>query len=317
MLPPSGLKEIGHRRLAGPRLADDGHRGAGIDAEVHPADDLLAGDVGEIDLSEFQLAAGLVVGQGPGRIGLLTFFVDNLEDPLGAGEGGHDRVPDVGDVVEGADELPRPGEEARDEADGNAALEREQASDDGDGGEAQVAEDVHDGHEIAGPNLGPGTDAGQARVAGREGIDGERLETEGLDGLHAADALLDAAIDLAEGILLLPEELACPLRNGRREEKDEGNGDEAREGEEGIDKEHDDEGDDDCQTARDELNGGLGEGDAHRVDIVGDPAHEIAMAPPVEEGKRQGEEGSKERGPEAADKPLREAGHDPTGDGGR
>ena len=153
-------EEIHDRGLARARRPDEGGNAALPRVEADVVEDVFAAFVAEGHLLEFDLPADRAAGacDDDGPIRRLFGLVHYLEDALGAREGRLQRIVGVGEIVEGPRELARVGDEARDDADGDEALDGEDAAHGGHRSKAQVVDDVHEGHDEARPDLRPSPD---------------------------------------------------------------------------------------------------------------------------------------------------------------
>ena len=235
------------------------------------------GQVAELDVLEADLAADLRAfhreraGVGLGR------HVEHGEDALGAGDGRLDHVELGGEFVDGAPELPRVHHEGDDDAHRDAASQRQPAAGGHDEQERQVVDEVHRGAHQAAERLRPDADAAKAtgdRVERRLGL---RFAAEGLHGALAGDHLLGQAVELADGLLAFAEELARHAHDEAADDERERQRDAGHDGHPPADPDHEGEGPDQRDDRADELQHAGAEGVGHHVDVVREPAHELAV----------------------------------------
>jgi len=218
-------QQVDHRRLAAAGRADDGDALAGLNVQREILDQLTIRGVGEIHVVDGHRAVGTVDLLRVRRIGRLRGLVDQFKDAPRAGQRVLQLRHHAGDFVERLGVLVGVREEARQPADGQAAV---------DGGQRARKADrrVHQRIDEARAGVGQGGEerrleraVAQALVHLVERSKGLRLVAEGLNELLLADGLVDERGLLAARHGLQAEHRIRPLGDEvgdqQRERRDE------------------------------------------------------------------------------------------------
>ncbi len=270
-------EQIDDGRFTRARLADDGDLLSGLDLEIEILQNGLAGNVGEVDVTEGESAGHLFGTEIYLAFVDLGGFVHDLKHTLRAADCVEDRGELVRDLVDRTGELLGELDEKEDDCDLDAAVQREDDARDDDQEKADVVDDVHERTHNAAEDLR--LDAGFAKLAAdlAEALLRDLLAGERHDRAVAHDAFLNLCVELTEKLLLSDEIAAHALGDERGHENGDGNGDDADERHFPASVEHDGERADDDDQAGNERGNGLGDGIRDIFDIVGHTAHDVAV----------------------------------------
>ncbi|KFI56632.1 HAD-superfamily hydrolase [Bifidobacterium callitrichos DSM 23973] len=310
--------EVGDRRLAGAGGSDERDLLPGLGEHRHVVKHFLALHIAEVHVIETDVAAHRrdtavgrilptpVVGalarldqssvrvvrdvdeRDPAVI-LLDALVEQIEDALAARQRHDDGVELLRDLRdrhrEAFDERQEAHERAQRETGG--AGHRERAADQRADHVADVAELVVDGAQIAGELVGLVGGVIQTVVDLTEVVFGGLLVREHLDDLLPGHHLLDEAVELADGPLLLREVRAGAAGQHLGQEHHDRGDDEHHTGQRHAQVDHRGQDHDDLEHRGEDLRDGLGDHLAQRVDVVGVQAHHVAARVRVEIAERQ------------------------------
>ena len=249
-------------------------------------------------------------GDGLGRIGDLLGLVEQLEDALGRGDRRLHDVGDAGRLDDRERELARVLDERDDVAQRQLPRGDPQAADDGDGHVVEVGDEVHRRLDDPGDELGAVARLVQPVVLLVEPRDRLFLAAEHLDDGVAGVHLLDVAVERPGRGPLRDELLLRAARDEHGDDDRDRHRQQRDDRQDRIDREHQDQDPDDGQQRGDQLGQALLERLADVVDVVGDPAQDVAAGMAVEVLERQPAELLVGLAAEPVDGPLRDAGHD-------
>ena len=307
-------EEIDDGRLAGPRRADERDRLAGLRLERDVVEDERVWPVAKRDVVELHASADLRQRACRRGVVRLRRRVEELEHALGAGQRGLERVVEIRERPERLHEVLPVVDERRDDADAHEPLEREPAAQAREHDDEQVPEHRGQGHEEERVRVRVDPRAVDPLVLGAERGEHRLVAPEDGHDLLAADRLLHDAVERPEVLLQLREALAREHGDEAREPQHDRDDQEGSEREPAVEHEHRDEDadhrEDACQERRDVLRDGRIDG----VDVVREPAHQLAGRMALEEIHRQGLQVSEELPAEPLQGALRDAGHEPARD---
>ena len=277
--------------------------------EVHPVEPHVAGQGGVGDgavvvgmlpgphvgplLALGEVAVGALLGVDQGDVALirLRLLVDEIEDPLGAGQTHDHGVDLVGHLADVAGELLGHVEEGHHDADAEGqtreadvggAGEQQGAAHQGHDDVEHVADVVEDGHESIGVAVGPAGVFKEVVVDLVEVGHGLLLVAEDLDDLLAVHHLLHEALRAAQGLLLaneVPGGAAAHLPHHQDHHK---GAQQHHQGHPQAVVEHDAQDRQRHHSGDHQLGEALGDHLAQGVDVVGVVAHDIAVVMGIE-----------------------------------
>ena len=284
-------EQVHDRGLACARGADDRDRLAGRRLEGEVLDQGLVGLVAERDVVEPHTPGGLGPpgrnGGGRRMVGRLLRCVQELEDPLGRGEARLEQVHLARDLGDRHGELARVLDERLHVAEGHGSRGDEVAAECRDHHVVDVGEERHRRLDDPGQELRPEARLVEAAVLAVELVDRRPAPPEHLHERMPGVCLLDEPVQRA-GLLPLRREL--DLRAPRDEEGEhdcERDRDRRHRGEQRRDPEHDPEHAADRQDRGEELAEALLQRGREVVDVVRDPAQDVAVRVAVEVPQRQ------------------------------
>ena len=225
--------------------------------------------------------------QGDGPLVHLGLGVHHLKDPLGARQGGEEGGHLLGDLVQGLAHLLGVVEIDHQAAQVKALDDRQQSAECGGEGVADVHQVARHGHNHGGVEVGLLCRVPVGLIELAELILGLLLVGEGLDHLQPLDDLLDVAVHVAQGcLLLLIEAAAAPaqLVEQHHGERQHQGGDQEQLP---VDEKHHGHQAHEHQAAGAHGDHALLQGQLHVVRVVGEAAHQLAVGVLVKVGQRQ------------------------------
>ncbi len=304
-------EQVDDRGLARTGRADERDALTGPSVERHVVDDLRAGHVAERDVIERDVALHRRGRPARGRVVALGGCVEDLEDALGSGQSSLERVVEVGDLPQRLHEVLTVVHERRDDADADQPVEREPSTEPDEDDHEEVPEHGRERHQKQRVRVGRDARSIDALVLRAERRDGGIVALERGDDLLTRERLLHRPVERAEMLLQLAE--AAPREDGdeAREAQHDRHDEQRCEREPTIEHEHRDDDADHRHDARDQRRDVLRDRLVDRVDVVGEPAHQIARRVTIEVRHRQRLEMPEEIVAQATQRALRDPGHEP------
>ena len=245
------------------------------------------------------------------RIELLGDGIEELENPLGPGQGALHLVIEVAELAQRFGEAPRVGDEGGDGADRHQPLDRQAAPQAAEDGDVQVGEDAHHRHHQQRQGHGLNPDRAHRLVGGVETAQYLLLLAEGEHHPLAAVGLLENGVERPEPRLVAAKSGAGSAPHGPDQAEHQRKGEHRAEGEPGAEDEDDAEDARQGQNAGEELRGVVGKDPADGVHVVGQPAHQLPLAALVEKAQREALQVAKEIPAQIAHRLLGKAGEEP------
>ena len=282
--------ELGERRLAGAGLSDQRHGLTGGDRQVDVAQRPRVGVVGAVaerDLVEAHLAADLVQRDGAGRVDQLGLLVEQREDLVQSRHPGLVGGVELGELLDGVEEVVERGDEGEHHAGRRVAVDRLDAADEQDLHRDQRRQQL-DAREVGRVELDR-RPVGSAVLVVEcfELGDVAPLLAEGADDPDARQRLLQVAGDGRDLLPRQPVGVGGGDAEGQRAEAEDGQGDEGQQGQVEVQDEQDDHDPQQGQARLDERGQAVLDELVERLDVVGHPADEHAGAIARVEAHRQ------------------------------
>ena len=211
----------------------------------------------------------------------------SLKDALGAGHGRQQEIALLGELVDGHGRLPDKHQIAGQAADVGHAPQGHQAAHHRHNGVVDIGDADHRRHHGGGVALGPGARLAQGLVFGLENAQVGRLVVKDLDHLLAADHLLDVAVDVAQGGLLggvVGGAALCAEPDIQEHGRIAHHHDQ---GQLPVEDEQQHQGARQLDEALDGHGKAVVQRVGHRVHVVGEIAHDVAVELGVEKAQRQ------------------------------
>jgi hypothetical protein len=303
-------QQVDQRGLARAGRTDDGDLGAGRDVQADVLQHGLLRRIAEVHMAHDNVSARILQAESVRPVRRLRGFVQNLEDPLGAGDGGLEVVVDVGDFHKRPCELARVQQETGDQTDvTDAAVHEQDAAQYRNGQIAEIVDDIHQRHQIARPGQGADGHLAEGVVLLPEFLFHLRFASEGLDDGKAGDAFLHLAVQDAQVFLLGGEEPARMPGDDRGQKINENHAGQGDQRQQRAQAQHHDKDAEDGKAVGQQQRQRIGDGRADVVDVIGQPAHQFAVLAAVEEHQRQGLDLVKQRLADAGDHALADGRH--------
>ena len=281
-------EQVDHGGLSGARRSDERDGLAGLRFERDVVEDLRALAIAERHVIEANASADRLDRLRLGGVVRLGGRVDDLEDALGACQRALQHVVEVRERAERLHEVLPVVDERRDDPDGDEALEREPPAEACEHDHEEVSEHAGERHEEERVRVRVHARAINLLVLGAERREHRLVPTEDGHDLLPTDGLLHHAIQRTEVLLQLGEALAREHGDEAREPEHNGNDEQRREREPPVEHEHRDEDAEHREHAGEQRRDVLRDGLIDRVDVVGEPAHQLARRIALEEIHRQG-----------------------------
>ena len=241
-------------------------------------------------LGDIAVFVDLRIHQGHIAVILLRLLVQKLKDPLRAGQRHNDGVDLIAHLADGLVEGAGEQQEGYQRAGGQQLAvggDDQQRAHNGQNGVLDIAQVViHRAHHV-------GESAGLEGVVPKMVIELVKFRLTGIfvgEHLHhtlAAYHLLHIAVDCAQGLLLIDEELGGVSGHRLGDKEDSEDGQDHDGGEDGGGEEHGEEHHHDGDGGGDTLGDGLGDHLTQGVDVAGVAAHQVAHLMGVEIAHRQ------------------------------
>ena len=213
--------------------------------------------------------------------------VHDREEALGSGKGVQQEVAQLRHLVERHGRLANEHEVAREAAHVREAARRQKRAHDGHDGVVGVGHGHGDGHHGGRVGLGRRALLAQTLVARAEAREAPALARVGLHDLLAGAHLLDVAVERAQRGLHGREVTGAPLARHAHVGDERHVAGHRHEREAPVEHEQQDDGAHGLDGRLDDVGEAVVEGLGHRVDVVGEVAHDVAGACAVKEGQRQ------------------------------
>ena len=258
-----------------------------------------------------QGAVGVLLGthQGDGALVHLGLGIHHLKNPLGARQGGQEGGHLLGDLVEGLAHLLGVVEVDHQAAQVKALEDGQQSAEGGGEGVADVHQVTGDGHDHGGVVVGLLGSVPVGLVELFKLLLGLLLVGKGLDYLQALNHLLDVAVHITQGSLLLLIELTAAAAQALEEldghNKQQGGDDKQLP----VDKEHQAHQAHKHQAAGTQGDHALLQGQLYVVRVVGKAAHQLAVGVLVKVAQGQVLELVEQVLAQAVDAPLGQTDH--------
>jgi hypothetical protein len=246
-----------------------------------------AGLVAEADVLEPDLAADLGERGGRRRVGDLLVDLEQLEHALGRRDGGLHDTRHLGELAEVLAELPRVLDERLDVAEQHGARRHAQPADHGDRDVVEVGDEPDRRHDHARQEAGAERGLEQLLVLAAQPVLDLAAAAEHLDQRVAGERLLDLTVERPDVRPLGDEPLLRALRDpGGHHDRDR-HGDQRDDREQRRDPDQRDQHADRREQAAEDLAQALLQAHRDVVDVVGDPAQDLAVRLAVEVRQRQ------------------------------
>ena len=206
--------------------------------EVQIPDDGLPGNVGEVHVLHPHIALYIRQSFRILRVRFFRLRVDEGEDPLGGGEGTLQLGEDVGQLVDGAGELPGILDEAAQIPQPELPPEEQHRAEYAQHGQGHIVDEIHRGAGDRTIGLCHGVGIHGGAVLFVKPLQNLRLPAVGPDGFPAGEHLLHKAVQLPQPGAAPPEQGPHPGCQGPGEQGGEGDGHQEDQHQPGGDGEH-------------------------------------------------------------------------------
>ena len=264
-----------------------------------------------------------VHGHGLGRVLDLRFLVEQLEDALRPGDGTLHIGPHDRDLADRLIEALHQVDVGDDQAEGyglaaqRAAVEQKDAAGQCGYGQAQEAEGLQGWAERGGVAHGGDVGVAVGRVHLPEGLRRGTLPHEGLHLAYSGNVLLEIGVDVADFPAGLAElasgQAGQPVRQ-QVHDRDQGHGNQPVDV---VDDQHLDEDPDHCDHRQQHRDHHEVDALLQRVQVVGEPTHDIAGFVAVEVAERERMDPPEQRNPDPAHHTVADRRHHVEGQGAR
>ncbi len=280
-------EQLGDRRLAGARVADQGDRGPRRDVEVEVVQDVGELAVAEPDVIELDMALDLRKVKCSGAVDHLGLLVEHAEDAVERGGSGEERVVQLRELLNRVEEVGEVQREREQRSHGHAAVHDERTAEPEHDRRRDRGEHV-DGREVdAVEHHGLVVRAAVALVDTAKRRLARRLARERLHDPHPGDVLGERCGDDPEPFTDTPvRAVRADAEPGRGQGHQREHGQRCK-GEAPVEQEEDDRRSNEEECVLDEARDPVRNEQVESLDVVRDPADGRARAIPLVVTQRQ------------------------------